>query len=164
MAWSELDGDLWTIPPARRGKTDTAHSVPITPKARAILEELRERDTDHTHIFATRTDTVPETAALARALTRAYNSGGLAPPREEERWRPHDLRRTMRTGLAAAGISDTVAEAAVGHTRKGIAAVYDRHTYDAEKRAALEAWEKRLDAIMSRKTEASNEAAQTLPS
>lgn len=32
----------------------------------------------------------------------------------------------------------------IGHTRKGIAAVYDLHKFDAGKRAALEAWERRL--------------------
>ena len=40
-----------------------------------------------------------------------------------------------------------MSEATIRHTRKGIQAAYDRHTYDAEKRAALEAWERRLLAI-----------------
>jgi len=53
--------------------------------------------------------------------------------------------------LAACGISETVAELTIGHTRKGIAAVYDQHAYDAEKRAALEAWERRLLRIASGK-------------
>ena len=53
----------------------------------------------------------------------------------------------MRTGLAAAGVSETVAEAVIGHVRKGITGVYDRHRYDAEKRAAMEAWDRRLQRI-----------------
>ena len=67
----------------------------------------------------------------------------------EPRWRPHDLRRTMRTGLAAAGISENIAELVIGHTRQGIVAVYDLHRYDAEKRSALEAWERRLLRIVA---------------
>ena len=68
---------------------------------------------------------------------------------EEPKWRPHDLRRTVRTGLAAAGVTETVAELTIGHTRKGIAAVYDLHRYDREKRSALEAWERRLLHLVS---------------
>jgi hypothetical protein len=73
-------------------------------------------------------------------------------------WTPHDLRRTCRTGLAAEGIGDTVAEAVVGHTRKGIIGVYDRHKYDSEKRAALETWERRLLRIVGDGTQAKADA------
>jgi hypothetical protein len=54
----------------------------------------------------------------------------------------------MRTGLAAAGVDDLVAETTIGHTRQGIAAVYDQHKYDREKRQALETWERRLLRIV----------------
>jgi hypothetical protein len=31
----------------------------------------------------------------------------------------------------------------------GVTAVYDRHSYDAEKRAALDFWGRRLEAILA---------------
>lgn len=39
-------------------------------------------------------------------------------------------------------------------TRRGVTAVYDRHSYDAEKRAALDFWGKRVEAIIANKRDA----------
>ena len=41
--------------------------------------------------------------------------------------------------MARAGARPDVAERVVGHVIRGVEGVYDRHTYDADKRAALEA-------------------------
>ena len=38
----------------------------------------------------------------------------------------------------------------LNHVEKEVTAVYDRYSYDAEKREALEAWAKRLMMIVSR--------------
>jgi integrase len=35
MRWDEIEGDTWTIPASRRGKTKTAHTVYLTETARA---------------------------------------------------------------------------------------------------------------------------------
>ncbi len=37
----------------------------------------------------------------------------------------------------------------LNHVDRDITAVYDRYSYDPEKRAALDAWAKRLDAILA---------------
>jgi integrase len=62
-------------------------------------------------------------------------------------WRLHDLRRTTATGMAALGVLPHVVEAVLnrvsGH-RAGVAGIYNRHAYAAEKRAALEAWSSHL--------------------
>jgi hypothetical protein len=42
---------------------------------------------------------------------------------------------------------------------RGITAVYDRHSYDAEKRAALMKWERHLTAIVTGRKAASNVVA-----
>ena len=39
----------------------------------------------------------------------------------------------------------------IGHTKKGIVATYDRHGFESEQRAALEAWEGRLVQIIDGK-------------
>jgi len=49
-------------------------------------------------------------------------------------------------------IAPHVIEAVLNHksgTIKGVAAVYNRYNYSAEKRAALDAWARRLDAIVT---------------
>lgn len=68
------------------------------------------------------------------------------------RWTYHDLRRMAASGMAGHGIPPHVVEAVLDHkggTIKGVAAVYNRYSYATEKRAALEAWARRLDAIVS---------------
>ena len=44
----------------------------------------------------------------------------------------------------------------LNHVECGITAVYDRHSYDAQKRAALKKWERRLIAIVTGEKAASN--------
>ena len=54
-------------------------------------------------------------------------------------WTLHDLRRTARTLMSRAGVRPDVAERVVGHAVGGaVAQIYDRHSYEAEKRDALE--------------------------
>ena len=65
-------------------------------------------------------------------------------------WRVHDLRRTVATGMQKLGVSLQVIEAVLGHvsgSRAGVVGVYQRHSFDAEKRAALEAWGAHVMAI-----------------
>ena len=140
MRWSEIKGKTWIIPAERRGKTSTEHRVPLTHTALALLEQIQGRD-DEDIVFARRRGQAMTVAALGRAVGRCTDALGNQGP---EHWTPHDLRRTCRTGLAAAGVGEVVAEVVIGHTRKGIAATYDQHKYEREKRTALEAWERRL--------------------
>ena len=67
-------------------------------------------------------------------------------------WTPHDLRRTFYSGLQALGFSIEIAEACVNHTSgtlRGVAKVYGRHKYLAEKTAAFEAWARHVDGIVN---------------
>jgi integrase len=69
-------------------------------------------------------------------------------------WVFHDLRRTVATNLQKLGVRLEVTEAVLGHTsgsRAGIVGIYQRHKFADEKRAALETWARKLDAIVSGK-------------
>jgi hypothetical protein len=58
-------------------------------------------------------------------------------------WTVHDIRRLVATGLQRLGTSLQTIEAVLGHvsgSRRGVVGIYQRHSFDAEKRAALEAW------------------------
>jgi integrase len=61
---------------------------------------------------------------------------------------PHDLRRTAASHMTSIGISRLVVSKILNHAEPGITAVYDRYSYDAEKRAALAAWGARLEGII----------------
>jgi integrase len=52
-------------------------------------------------------------------------------------WTLHDCRRTARSLLSRAEVPSEIAERVLGHTIKGIAGVYDRHSYTPQKADAL---------------------------
>lgn len=63
-------------------------------------------------------------------------------------WSPHDLRRSVRTGLSRLGCPNEVAEAILGHSRKGIEGTYDLHKYESECKIWLQRWADHLDALI----------------
>lgn len=149
----EIDGRVWTIPADRRGKTETANTVHLTDTALEIITtakaeidrlQLRRRETWAGYIFEAVPGRPITNAALCRAVDRRHEALGAKTVPPWGRWTPHDLRRTMRTGLSACRVRPDIAELAIGHTKRGIVAVYDQHAFDEERRAAMEAWEARL--------------------
>jgi integrase len=151
MTWEEIDGDWWTIP-ANRMKGGQEHRVPLTPLALEAIEEAKRYAGDRPFIFAS-----SQQAARSASITVHSLSRGVLRHRAEmgihEHYTPHDLRRTCRTRLAEIGIDDVVAEKVLGHQLQGILKVYNRHSYDTEKRAALMAWENRLRRILGLEVE-----------
>jgi integrase len=70
-------------------------------------------------------------------------------------WTLHDLRRTFATRLAEMAVAPHVIERLLNHltgTVSGVAAVYNRATYMAEMRAAIELWEHYLQEKILRCT------------
>ena len=65
--------------------------------------------------------------------------------------RLHDLRRTLRTGLAELGVTFEVAERVLNHAMPGLQAVYNRHNYLAEKRRALTLWAEHVITIAEKR-------------
>jgi integrase len=64
-------------------------------------------------------------------------------------WRLHDLRRTCATYLARCGVDRIVISKILNHAENEVTAIYDRHRYDREKRAALDSWSERLTGIVT---------------
>src|SRR5262249_33539313 len=66
-------------------------------------------------------------------------------------WRLHDLRRTCGSGMAPLWGGPHVADKILNHqtgTISGVAAVYQRHEFLAERRAALELWGTHISQIL----------------
>jgi hypothetical protein len=61
-------------------------------------------------------------------------------------------RRTAASMMTGMGIPPLTVKKILNHVEKEITAVYDRHSYDAEKREALETWAQRLMKIASEKS------------
>lgn len=154
----EISGDVWDIPADRRLKTSTANRVPLTPMAMDIIAQaqaelnrlsVRRKKDSSGYIFEARPGMPITVGALSKAVIRFTQDLQNKDAATWGYWRPHDLRRTCRTGLSACGFSSEIAERVIGHGGKGIEATYNQHQYDVEKRAALEAWERRLGTIIA---------------
>jgi len=66
-------------------------------------------------------------------------------------WRLHDLRRTAASGMARLGMPIHVVEKLLNHISgsiSGVAAIYNRHSYQNEMREAAQAWANRLDELL----------------
>jgi integrase len=60
--------------------------------------------------------------------------------------------------MTGMGIPRLTVSKILNHAEPGVTAVYDRHSYDNEKRAALEAWARRLTLLVSDLKEVKTEA------
>ena len=157
MRWSEVDfaARVWRIP-KERTKNKRPHEIPLIDAAAAILKDLpRIGDGKEGFVFTTTGATAISGFSNAKA---AIDAAFAAAAREQaatgarERWTFHDLRRTVATNLQRLGVKLEVTEAVLNHvsgSRAGIVGVYQRHEYAPEKRAALEAWGRYLDALIS---------------
>jgi integrase len=132
LRWSEIDLNAGTLTiSAERSKNRRAHVLTLPPMALDILKSIPRRQ-GRDFVFGVSGQGFQRWGAYTTALR-----GRLG---EMLQWRIHDLRRTYRTGLGRLGIPSHVAELAINHTRQGIQAVYDRHTYQREIAHALALW------------------------
>jgi integrase len=68
-------------------------------------------------------------------------------------WRLHDLRRTCVSGMARLGIAPHVADKILNHQSgaiSGVAAVYQRHEFMVERKAALNLWGEYVATLLER--------------
>lgn len=145
MQWNQLEDDWWTIPGETRKNRET-NRVPILPMFKEVIDQAKRYSEKSKYVFMSThlKEDMPITRhSMGVAILRHREAMGIAEP-----FTPHDLRRTMRTRLAQAGISDIVAERLLGHKLQGLLAVYNRHSYDVEKRQAIAAWERKLNDIL----------------
>ena len=121
--------------------------VPLAGGAVEILRRV-ERRPDRDNVFGhTKRPGICLKYARDNINDRIADAGGTPP----QNWTLHDIRRTVRTRLAAVGVLDDVAERLLGHVGhiKKIGRTYNRHEYWAEKRKALAMWETELRDIIA---------------
>lgn len=120
------------------------HVLPLAPRAAAMVAALVDRAhaMESPLLFSTAGKVqIDDTRPGKRAAEIAARMGG-------EPFDLRDIRRTVETMLAGLGISRDTRAQLLSHGLGGVQAVhYDRHGYIDEKRAALVAWEDRLDNI-----------------
>jgi len=142
--WEEFDfedtaetGPVWRLPGSRT-KTGEPLTIPLMPEVVEWLQALRLVSNRSNYVFPKRRrDRRRRTLHVGTDTLNAALGGvdhGVA------HFTLHDLRRTMRTHLAALGVRSEVAERCLGHKLRDVEGTYNTHDYLNERRAALEKW------------------------
>ena len=132
----DLAHRLWILP-RERTKADRAHEIPLNDLALAILEECPKLGE-----FVFSTDGTRPVSGWS------HGKRALDEKAKIDDWHIHDLRRTCATNLAKIGVDRIVISKLLNHSDVGVTGIYDRHSRDPEKRAAMERWGQRLKAII----------------
>jgi len=150
MEWSEIDGNWWTIP-GDKTKNGHAHRVPLTAFVLKIIHEIRSAYGESRYVFESPKRPDKPIRNPQKALERIQKATGID-------FVGHDLRRTVASHMTGMGIPRLTVKKILNHVEREVTAVYDRYSYDTEKREALEAWSKRLQMLVSDLREVKTEA------
>jgi integrase len=131
----------WTIP-RERSKNNREHTVWLSDPALEIIKNIPRRKSSG-HLFGT-VDGRPFSGwAAARAALDARLAAAQGPDqRKAPRFVLHDLRRSAATYMANdLGVPPHIVEAILNHAGSAqVARIYNRATYVAERKAALDRW------------------------
>ena len=144
-AWEDIsfEESNWHIPQLN-SKNKRSHDVPLSSVAITLLEQQKTLAKDSPFAFPSKNDLEKPMRpnSFTRALIRRNKSLGLEP------FSVHDLRRTARTGFAKLKVGSDIAEMIINHSRGAMVDIYDRYTYEDEKREALEKWGSYLESLV----------------
>jgi integrase len=145
------DGGTWHLPSSRT-KNRKPHIVPLSPLAVELIKSVPV--IEGCPFFFTTTAKRP-VSGWSRVKSRldtamlALANNDIAP------WRLHDLRRSAVTGMTESppkglGIAPYIIEAVVNHVgaKAGVAGIYNKSEYLAEKKAALARWAVHLQGLV----------------
>jgi integrase len=148
MTWREVAANLstWTIPGLRM-KRGQPHRVHLPEPAKAILRAIPRGEPDAL-VFGVPV-TVDGRPTLRPVTTFSFIKRTIDHAIARERsaplppWVFHDFRRSGASALAGMGLDVIVVDRLLAHqpsNLRGAALVYQRHTFDAERARALNAW------------------------
>jgi integrase len=165
----DLDNRVWIIP-REKAKNDRAHEVHLSELAVEIMGEVPKisrlrkhgtRSEASPYLFTTIGERPVSGFSKSKERLDRYMLDLLRGEFAEcgkdhddvriEDWILHDLGRTAATGMARLNIPPHVVDKILNHVSgsiRGVAAVYNRHAYLDERRAALEAWSRHVKSVL----------------
>lgn len=152
MKWADVADGVWTVVAEAREK-GTGEALELPAIAVEILEDQRRLNAEAMQIAGPlMVDAANPYVFAGRGLTHfsGYSKRKAALDKRVpvKPWTLHDLRRTSRSLMAAAGIPTLHAELVLGHKQTGVLGIYDRHDYLGEKGEALEKLAARIRDIV----------------
>ena len=149
MEWSELDleAGLWVIP-RHKAKSDRAHEVQLSD---AVVTLLRAQPKLGPFVFTGKTGRHVTGFTYGKNLLDAAMAE-VAAGAKIEPFIVHDLRRSAASHMARLGVAPQVIDKILAHSAgaiRGVSAVYIRHEFATERRAALAAWASDVTGLLS---------------
>jgi integrase len=146
LPWAELDLDAATwLLPAARSKNGLPNLVPLLPEAVSILRR-RQETSSSVYVFPGPQRAHMTDGNLSKPLKRVCGRLGRIGIAS---FTPHDLRRTVETGMAAAKVPKEWRDRVLNHIDASVGGKhYNMYDYLDEKREALEKWWRRLDGML----------------
>lgn len=147
--WDEFDlkKGVWRIP-ASRTKKERAHLVHLAPQSVAILNDLKAITGASRYAFAS--PLKDKQAIYGRSVNNALGTllkSGYLP--NVTPCHVHDLRRTLITRLPDLGFEPFIGHKIANHVLPGVLAHYNHAEYLEQRKAALEAWADRIEALVA---------------
>jgi integrase len=150
--WSEVDleSGWWIIPPEKT-KNKKRHRVSLSPLALKLFKSAKRLARSSKWVFPSpkpsRAGEHIGEEGISRAVKANLDIFDVDP------FTPHDLRRTAATQISILGTPRLVIEKILNHSDGGVTAIYDRNSYDKEKKEAMKQWAGKLASIISGKKE-----------
>lgn len=143
---TKVEFSHWLLPKAR-AKNKVPNLIPLTPAILAQIERIRARHQEiglkSPYLFPNERDVLRPMLATTQRRDRIRDAAKVAD------WTLHDLRRTVRTGLAKLRVPADAAERLLNHVPDIVRRTYDIHDYEPEKRDALERWQRYLETVIT---------------
>jgi len=146
MQWEHVDLETgwWTIP-ASSTKNGLAHRVPLSLPAQDIVRTLSSTPGQGPWVLRS-------SRRVGHPITSVHQATQHVIACSHVSFVPHDLRRTAASHITSMGFPRLVVAQILNHVEPGVTKVYDRHSYDAEKRQALGAWGRKVMALVTGET------------
>lgn len=141
--WNDIDleSGIWN---QVNVKNEVPRELPLAPSTTAWLRTVRAETQGDYVCPSTNTRLALNQQTLTSSTCVMRKEGtmvDIAP------WTPHDLRRSVRTGLSKLGCPREVGEALLNHVAPGVVGVYEVYSYFEEIRHWLTVWNDHLDSL-----------------
>ncbi|ALS32738.1 hypothetical protein PTRA_a1540 [Pseudoalteromonas translucida KMM 520] len=150
----DFDNNIWTVPP-ENSKTNQAIRRPISKKMHSILNTLAMVYGKSGYLIPGNNPRKPVTThSINRYCCRMWDH--LFTKYKTPKFLPHDARRSISTLLSENGIAPHVTEKMLGHTMRGVMAIYNKHDWIKEQAEGYELYCQFIDKAIENEFVKSN--------
>ncbi len=160
LEWDHINfnTNIWTLP-KEHSKNGRLHMIPLSKTALSILEQVKPFTGHSKYVFGStrvvkKLDNLKDnlnplnTTAMSHALRKNMKVFSVT-----ENFTVHDLRRTGATLITSLGCPRYWASLLLNHSERGVTSIYDRYSYDWERKCGMDVLDYAVTRIASSPSE-----------